>query len=169
VPGTLVGCLSGIARPAMVLGRHRTKVMGIELDTDASLLPESEQRIWLENQICGARSRGSLRVDGLAPSARGRRAVDQGDQPQPAPERTCAGRLSESVAPQSAARFVVSAGHIHNYERFDQDGVVYLVSGGGGARPYEVDRTPADQYQSADFPNYHYVRFELQGDRWSAK
>jgi hypothetical protein len=42
---------------------------------------------------------------------------------------------------------------------------VYLVSGGGGARPYEVDRTPADHYQSADFPNYHYVRFELQGDR----
>jgi hypothetical protein len=39
------------------------------------------------------------------------------------------------------------------------------VSGGGGARPYEVDRTPADQYQGADFPNYHYVRFELQGDR----
>ena len=43
--------------------------------------------------------------------------------------------------------------------------MVYLVSGGGGAVPYEVDRTPSDLYQSADFPNYHYVRFELHGDR----
>jgi hypothetical protein len=39
------------------------------------------------------------------------------------------------------------------------------VSGGGGARPYEVDRTPFDEYRSDDFPNYHYVRFELHDDR----
>ena len=71
----------------------------------------------------------------------------------------------KTVAPNSTARFVVSAGHIHNYERFDDDGVVYLVSGGGGAVPYEVDRTGLDRYQSSDFPNYHYVRFELRGDR----
>ena len=47
--------------------------------------------------------------------------------------------------------------HIHNYERLVRDGVTYLVSGGGGAKPYEVERTPADLYQSRDFPNYHYV------------
>ena len=34
-----------------------------------------------------------------------------------------------------ALRFVVAAGHVHNYERFFQDGIVYLVSGGGGAKP----------------------------------
>jgi hypothetical protein len=28
-----------------------------------------------------------------------------------------------------------------------------------------VDRTPADLYRSDEFPNYHYVRFELHGDR----
>ena len=60
---------------------------------------------------------------------------------------------------------VVSAGHIHNYERFAEGGVTYLVSGGGGARPQEVDRTSLDQYQSADFPNYHYLRFELHEGR----
>ncbi|HEY2146141.1 MAG TPA: hypothetical protein VGH12_08740 [Steroidobacteraceae bacterium] len=43
------------------------------------------------------------------------------------------------------------------------DGVTYLVSGGGGATPYDVDRTASDRYQSTDFPNYHYVRFELRG------
>jgi hypothetical protein len=40
----------------------------------------------------------------------------------------------------------VSAGHIHNYERLERDGVVYLVSGGGGAAPYEIDRTAARRY-----------------------
>ena len=38
------------------------------------------------------------------------------------------------------------------------------MSGGGGAAPYAVDRTPADLYQDADFPNYHYLRFELRAD-----
>lgn len=65
----------------------------------------------------------------------------------------------------SAVRFVVSAGHIHNYERNARDGVMYLVSGGGGARPYEVDRAKQDLYQGTDFPNFHYVRFELQAGR----
>jgi hypothetical protein len=83
----------------------------------------------------------------------------------PRPNELALAEYLKTVAPRSTARFVVSAGHIHNYERFTQDGVVYLVSGGGGARPYEVDRTPSDEYQSGEFPNYHYVRFELRGDR----
>ena len=35
---------------------------------------------------------------------------------------------------------VVCAGHIHNYERFERRGVVYLVSGGGGAKALRVRR-----------------------------
>ena len=73
------------------------------------------------------------------------------------------------MAAHSAARFVVSAGHIHNYERLAQDGVVYLVSGGGGATPYEVDRFSNDLYRDTDFPNYHYVRFELRGNTFSGE
>ena len=142
-----------------------TKVMGIELDTDASLLPGSEQRIWLENQIgeLDPAVRLVLMVMHHPPVADVQLTKETSHNPRP--NELALAEYLKAVAPQSAARFVVSAGHIHNYERFDQDGVVYLVSGGGGARPYEVDRTPSDQYQSADFPNYHYVRFELQGDR----
>jgi len=73
------------------------------------------------------------------------------------------------AAAHSAARFIVSAGHIHNYERLSQDGVTYLVSGGGGATPYDIDRTSTDLYQSTDFPNYHYVRFELRGQVFSGE
>jgi hypothetical protein len=47
--------------------------------------------------------------------------------------------------------------------------VTYLVSGGGGATPYEIDRPPEDLYRSTEFPNYHYVRFELHGQHLSGE
>jgi acid phosphatase type 7 len=65
--------------------------------------------------------------------------------------------LSEA-AKSTHARIVVSAGHIHNYERHVVDNVVYFVSGGGGAHPYFVERTPDDLYQSSLFPNFHYLK-----------
>ncbi len=69
------------------------------------------------------------------------------------------------AAVTSHARFLVSAGHIHNYERSEYGGVVYLVSGGGGAAPYFVERTPQDLYKSILFPNYHFVKLSLERDR----
>jgi hypothetical protein len=69
------------------------------------------------------------------------------------------------IAPATHASFLVSAGHIHNYERSVVDGVTYLVSGGGGAPPYFVERTAQDLYKSILFPNYHYVKLTLQNDR----
>jgi hypothetical protein len=66
-------------------------------------------------------------------------------------------------------RFVVCAGHIHNYERFLQDGVVYLVSGGGGAKPRPVVREASDLYHDEGFPNYHYVKFVLRGEGLDAE
>ena len=66
-------------------------------------------------------------------------------------------------APMLHAHIIVVAGHIHNYQRFYQDGVTYLVSGGGGARPYPVARTPGDLYQDPSFPNFHYIKFQYDG------
>lgn len=141
------------------------KVVAIALDTDTSLLPGSAQRLWFENQVAGLDPavRLVLIVMHHPPVAdvQSSKLVNH----NPRPNEIALAEYLKTVAPQSAARFVVSAGHIHNYERFAADGVVYLVSGGGGAVPYEVDRTASDLYQSADFPNYHYVRFELHGDR----
>jgi hypothetical protein len=141
-----------------------SKVVGIALDTDTSLLPGSPQRIWLESQVAGLdrRVRVVLIIMHHPPVADMQSTLLADHNPRPN-ETTLADYL-KTVAPQSAARFVVSAGHIHNYERFVQDGVMYLVSGGGGAKPYEVERTPADLYQDREFPNYHYVRFELRGN-----
>jgi hypothetical protein len=65
------------------------------------------------------------------------------------------------VAPSFHAAIVVTAGHIHNYERFSQGGVTYLVSGGGGAHPYYVERGKDDLYTDPNFPIFHYIKFEL--------
>jgi hypothetical protein len=137
------------------------KVVGVALDSDASLLPGSEQRAWLESQVNSFDP--AVRVVLIVmhhPPAADVQTVKLVDHNARQNEQSLAAYLQKAAA-RSAARFVVSAGHIHNYERLEQDGVMYLVSGGGGAMPYEIDRTVADLYQSKDFPNYHYVRFEL--------
>ena len=138
------------------------RVVGIALDSDASLLPGSEQRSWFEDQVASLdpKVRVVLIVMHHPPLADVQTSKLTDHNPRPN-EQSLAAYLKTAAA-ASAARFVVSAGHIHNYERFEKDGVVYLVSGGGGAFPYEVERTAPDLYQNADFPNYHYVRFTLR-------
>jgi 3',5'-cyclic AMP phosphodiesterase CpdA len=125
------------------------------LDSDASLLPGSEQAGWLQQEIDALS--GSVRFvvvllhhPPLTDAPEGVRAN----------EAALATRLAAAV-PQISARFVVCAAHVHNYERFERAGVTYLVSGGGGAKPSPVTRTAADRYQGESFPNFHFLRFEL--------
>lgn len=60
------------------------------------------------------------------------------------------------------ARIVVFNGHIHNYERFERDGVEYIITGGGGAEPYPVlFRGKDDLYRDLGFPVYHYVVIDV--------
>jgi acid phosphatase type 7 len=141
-----------------------TKLVGIALDSDALLLPGSEQRTWLEGQVASLNPavRVVLIVMHHPPVADVQTVKLVSHNPR-VNEQSLAEYL-QTLAAHSAARFVVSAGHIHNYERFEQDGVTYLVSGGGGATPYDVDHLSTDLYQDTDFPNYHYVRFELHAD-----
>jgi hypothetical protein len=146
-----------------------SKLVGISLDSDLALLPGSAQRTWLESQIASLDPavRVVLIVMHHPPVADVQtvKLVDHNARPN---EQSLAAYL-QTAAAHSAARFVVSAGHIHNYERLAQDGVTYLVSGGGGATPYEIERTAADLYQDTGFPNYHYVRFKLHGTALSGE
>jgi hypothetical protein len=142
-----------------------SKVVGVQLDTDTSLMPGSEQRLWLENQISQLDPKVRLVLFVMHhPPAADVQTTGATDH-NPRPNEISLAEYLKAAAPRSAARFIVSAGHIHNYERLAADGVVYLVSGGGGAAPYEVVRTGADLYRNTEFPNYHYVRLELHGDR----
>ena len=70
----------------------------------------------------------------------------------------------ESRQQGTRARFVVFAGHVHNYERHEQGGVVYFVTGGGGAHPYPVAREAGDPLFNEKV-NYHYLLVEVEGSK----
>lgn len=138
-----------------------TAVYVIALDSDTSLLPGSDQAKWLEKQIEGLPASVDFVLFTMhhPPVADVQTHLEVDHNPRPN-EIALRDYLTQA-ATQCHAQFLVSAGHIHNYERNEVGGVTYLVSGGGGAKPYYVERTPADRYQSSLFPNYHYVRLTV--------
>jgi acid phosphatase type 7 len=140
----------------------------IALDSDTSLLTGSNQAKWLAAQVEGLPASVDFVVITMhhPPMADIQTHIQVNHNPRPN-EIALRDYLS-LIAPKSHARFIVSAGHIHNYERLVKDDVVYLVSGGGGAQPYYVERAKDDLYQSDLFPNYHYVKFVLDNDRLRA-
>jgi predicted MPP superfamily phosphohydrolase len=76
----------------------------------------------------------------------------------------------EASAAKSRAKFVVFNGHIHNYERFEMNGIMHVISGGGGARPYPIFiRGDQDLYQARTYPNFNYVVITLEGKHAEAK
>jgi Calcineurin-like phosphoesterase len=82
----------------------------------------------------------------------------------PAPEGVALRRYLEARALTAHQKFIAVYGHIHNYERFESNGITHIISGGGGARPYPVFiRGPEDQYKDPGFPVFHYVIIEVQG------
>ncbi len=145
-----------------------SRVYLLALDSDTSLLPGSDQARWIEKQIDGLPSSIDFVMLTLhhPPVADIQKHIEVDHNPRPN-EIALRDYLSKA-AKTSHAAFLVSAGHIHNYERNVVEGVTYLVAGGGGAPPYFVERTAEDLYQSILFPNYHYVKFTLEKDRLHA-
>jgi len=67
------------------------------------------------------------------------------------------------------AKVIVFNGHIHNYERFERNGVEYVTSGGGGAEPYPLlFRGSDDLYKDTAFPVYHYLTLDYRDRKMHA-
>jgi hypothetical protein len=79
------------------------------------------------------------------------------------PEKLLAG-LFEARQKQMHAQIIAMAGHVHNYERYEHNGVIYIVSGGGGASPYSVQRQAGDFYNQPG-PTYHYCKITIDHDK----
>jgi acid phosphatase type 7 len=137
----------------------------INLDSNSDLLPDSQQSRWLEAQVEHLPQSVDFVFIALHhPPVADKQTLTEVDH-NPRPNEVALRDYISKVAPKSRARFIVVAGHIHNYERLDVNGVTYLVSGGGGARPYEVERGAEDKYQTTDSVNFHYLLFRLEGDQ----
>jgi len=144
------------------------RILLIQLDSTSDLTADSKQLEWLRAQLAILPPSVDFVMISLhhppVADIQTHLHVDHNPRPNEIALRDFLSR----TAPTLHAAVVVIAGHIHNYERAQVDGITYLVSGGGGAEPYEVERTKQDQYQDLDFPNFHYVRFELEADRLKA-
>jgi len=136
-------------------------LLAIVLDSDSSLKPGSAQRSWLERQISEAAPDARLKFmlvllhyppvrDPIFPRGKDEEEVQ---------------RYLSAAAPGLRARVIVVGSHVRNYERFERDGVVYLVSGGGGARPRPVLRMSGELSQLRTSVNFHYLRMTLAGGR----
>lgn len=134
----------------------------INVDSNSDLVPDSPQMRWLQDQIEHLPRTVDFVFIGMHhPPVADKQTLNEVDH-NPRPNEIALRDYVSKVAPGSHAQFVVVAGHIHNYERLEVNGVTYLVSGGGGARPYEVQRGPEDKYQTSDAINFHYILFRLE-------
>jgi hypothetical protein len=129
------------------------------LDSDAALTKGSEQRAWLEQQIRDANTDPNIRFilimlhyppvrDPFYPSMRDEKEI----------YRYLSWRV-KSLRPQ----VIVVGSHVHNYERYYRNGVTYLVSGGGGAKPVPSARMFGEKSKLHTSVNYHYIRFVVDG------
>jgi hypothetical protein len=62
---------------------------------------------------------------------------------------------------------LVFSGHIHSYERVERDGVVYLVLGGGGAIPLDLETTRVEGSAAFDDGHNFYARVSATPDEVS--
>jgi hypothetical protein len=75
-------------------------------------------------------------------------------------EKTLRAMLEEFSQSHPLARLLVFSGHNHNYERYVDKRITYIVSGGGGATPYSIRRDPNDAYHDSG-PTFHYCKLSI--------
>lgn len=157
--------LKGMRWYSVALGE---RIALLQLDSNSDLTADSPQMHWLQSQLAAEPPSVDFVLISLhhPPVADIQTHIEVDHNPRP--NEIALRDFLSSIAPHFHASIVVIAGHIHNYERSELGGVTYLVSGGGGAAPYFVERTKDDLYQDPNFPNFHYVKFELEADRLKA-
>jgi hypothetical protein len=146
-----------------------SQVMILNLDSNSSLLPGSEQQNWIIAQLAGLPKTVQWVFFNLHhPPVTDNEPILGADH-NARPNEIALVTLLKSTPARKQVAFIAAGGHIHNYERFLQDGTVYLVSGGGGAAPVMTRRDPADLYKNPAEVNYHYVKFVLRGNQLEAQ
>jgi hypothetical protein len=136
-----------------------SNLLALVLDSGAPLKPGSEQRAWFEEQIAGVGAAVKFILIVLHhPPVRDPLFPRMLDEKEIA--RYLA-RHASSLRP----RVLVVGSHVHNYERYSRDGVTYVVSGGGGAKPVPAPRMFGELSHLRTGVNFHYLRLTLTDDR----
>ena len=135
----------------------------LSLDEFTSMTPGSAQRAWIVSQLEHLPPQVDFVffLDHMPMVADLQSEVAVG---LPQQHETDLRILLEAEKAKTRARFVMLSGHIHNYERFERSGISYIVTGGGGAKPYPIYvRGREDLYRDTRFPVFNYVVFLVHG------
>ena len=138
-------------------------VLVFVLDSTSDDGPGSEQWRWLEHRL----DRLPVDVDFVLVTLHHPPVTHSSDHVSGGghsarPQEQQLGLLLEKYQQRLRARMIVLAGHVHNYERYQQGGVTFIVSGGGGATPYTIQRASDDFYREPG-PTYHICNFTVDG------
>ncbi len=122
----------------------------------SAFAPGAEQRAWLEQELAGAAGKWifvSFHVPLHTSFAEDPSEVN----------------LRKQLAPLFEKYKVAAVfnGHIHSYERVLENGVTYIVTGGGGAPLYSLNVREPDQQAAALV--YHYLLIDVSGGRLTAQ
>lgn len=151
--------------PAIAKHRYYSALLGnvevISLDCTMAATPSSPQGRWFASQLdhVPAQVEFLLILDHLPWMADRQSQIFVG---LPTPASLRLRDVLEARLSRIHPKVVVFNGHIHNYERFVRKGVMYVISGGGGAEPYPIlFRGSGDLYKDTGFPVYHYLTLEV--------
>lgn len=127
----------------------------ISVDSNDEFGEDSHQLEWLQNELESARDHEGVRFVVVllhhGPISSGRHGDHRRLRPLGVVDWLRAAKVD-----------LVISGHDHMYERGTEDGLKYIVTGGGGAPLYDVNRHhPAQQ---AFAIQHHFLRLDFEGD-----
>ena len=129
------------------------------LDSNSSLEPHKAQYQWLREQLRSARNRFTLIALHHAPLTSGPHGKQH---PDGTPREWPVDQGRRFLVPLFEMYDVdlVLCGHDHLYERSEKDGVMYIVTGGGGAPLYRVNSVN-NRFQRAALAVHHYTALDV--------
>ena len=121
------------------------------LDTNVYCSPGSEQYNWLVNKL-SERNNGFVFISSHFPLH-----TKSPAHPTRKSEEILADMLENPPIEGRIKPDIVFTGHIHNYERYNYNNINYIITGGGGAEPFRVNRDKDDVYNIPG-NTFHYCK-----------
>jgi hypothetical protein len=133
------------------------------IDSNSQMKPESVQYRWLQDQLRSDRNRFTVVTFHHPPLTSGPHGALRADG---TPREQPIAQARKFLVPlfETYGVELVLNGHDHLYERSYKDGVYYVITGGGGAPLYKINRVE-NPFQQVAESAYHYVALDIESSK----